>query len=236
MTDAGPHLRARGGVLHRMRSRFLLTLALATLAGLGAVAPASAAIVELGQSAQPPAPSCPADPCFAAARTTGYQAKAGDQRGIYVVPQAGRIVAWSITLSDPGARRTAGFEKQFGGVASAGISVLRPGRRQYARVVKSSPVRRLQPYFGQTVQFPLERSLGVEKGWIVALTVPTWAPSLAVGFGNDHSWRAASRRNGDCKDLETQSPQAVGNIARFRCLFRTARLTYTATLITEPAR
>jgi hypothetical protein len=218
----------------RRRSPYLAT-GLAALAGLGVAAPASAAIVELGQTAQPPAPSCPADPCFAAARTTGYQAKAGDQRGLYVVPQKGRIVAWSIALSDPGARRIAGFEKQFGGAASAGISVLRPGRKQYARTLKSSPVVRLEPFFGQTVQFPLERTLGVEKGWIVALTVPTWAPSLAVGFGNDHSWRAASRRDGDCKDLETQSPQKVGSIARYRCLFRTARLTYTATLVTEPA-
>lgn len=219
-----------------MRSRHPLVAVLTILASFGAVDPASAAIVEIGQSATPLTPSCPTDPCFAAARTTGFQAKAGDQRGLYVVPQAGRIVAWSITLSNPGARRTAGFEKQFGGVASARISVLRPGRRQYARTVKSSPVKRLAPYFGTTVQFPLERSLGVEKGWIVALTVPTWAPSLAVGFGNDHSWRAASRRNGDCQDLETQSPQADGSIARFRCLFRTARLTYTATLVTDPVQ
>jgi len=215
--------------------RFLLLLAMTALVALAAPGTAAAAISELGASATPPVPSCPARPCFAASRTTGYQAKVGDQRGLYVVPANGRIVAWSITLADPGARQTAFFERQFGGAASARLTILRPGRKLYARTIASSPVRRLESYFGETVQFPLERSLGVRKGWVVALTVPTWAPALAVGFGNDVSWRAASRSSGRCTDLETQVPQATGGrIARYRCLFRTARLTYTATLITDP--
>lgn len=217
--------------------RFPLILALMALATLAGASPAAARIVELGESATPPMPSCPAKPCFAASRTTGYQAKVGEQRGLYTVPESGRIVAWSITLADPGARQTSFFEKQFGGAASAQVTVLRPGRKLYARTVASSPVQRLTPYFGETVQFPLERSLDVEKGWIVALTVPTWAPALAVGFGNDVSWRAASKSSGKCTDLETQAPQgAADRLARYRCLFRTARLTYTATLITSPAR
>lgn len=215
----------------------LLTLALAALALLACAGPAAARIVELGESATPPVPSCPAKPCFAASRTTGYQAKVGEQRGLFTVPAAGRIVAWSITLADPGDKQTTFFEKQFGGAASAQVTILRPGRKLYARTVASSPVQRLEPYFGETVQFPLERSLDVQKGWIVALTVPTWAPALSVGFGNDVSWRAASRTKGSCTDLETQSPQGtVDRLARYRCLFRTARLTYTATLITSPAR
>ena len=211
-------------------------LLLCLLAALGvAAAPAPAAIVEIGQSAKPPQPSCPTMPCFAVSRTTGYQAKAGAQRALYTVPQDGRIVAWSITLSDPGAKQVAFFREQFGGAASAGISVLRPGRKLYARTVATSPIERLEPYFGETVQFPLTRSIPVTKGNLVALTVPTWAPSLAVGFGNDHSWRAASRSGGDCSDLATQAPQTTpGRVARYRCLFRTAQLTYTATLITAP--
>ena len=75
----------------------------------------------------------------------------------------------------------------------------------------------------------------VAKGNVVALTVPTWAPALVAGFGNDHSWRAASRKGGGCKDQATQSPQTeAGRIARYRCLFRTARLAYSATLVTAP--
>jgi len=214
-----------------------VTLALAALALLAGAAPAAARIVELGESATPPIPSCPEKPCFAVSRTTGYQVKAGEQRGMYTVPESGRIVAWSIRLADPGAKQTSFFEKQFGGAASAQITILRPGRKLYARTVASSPVERLGDYFGETVQFPLERSLDVRKGWIVALTVPTWAPALSVGFGNDVSWRAASKSKGKCTDLETQAPQgAADRLARYRCLFRTARLTYTATLITSPSR
>ena len=225
-------------MFHTGDMRSLLTLALAAVALLVAGAsPAAAKIVELGESATPPVPSCPAKPCFAVSRTTGYQAKVGEQRGMYTVPENGRIVAWSIRLADPGARQTSFFEKQFGGAASAQITILRPGRKLYARTVASSPVQRLGDYFGETVQFPLERSLDVRKGWIVALTVPTWAPALSVGFGNDVSWRAASKADAKCTDLETQSPQGATNrLARYRCLFRTARLTYTATLITSPAR
>lgn len=220
-----------------MRKRSTLVLCCLLAVAGGAASPASARIVEIGQSARPATPSCPAKPCFAVSRTTGYQAKAGDQRGLYTVPADGRIVAWSITLSQPGQKQTEFFEQQFGGGASAGITVLRPGRKLYSRTVANGPVERLEPYFGETVQFPLERSIAVEKGWIVALTVPTWAPALAVGFGNDHSWRAASRSRGSCADLETQVAQVrAGTIARYRCLFRTARLTYTATLITTPRR
>ena len=50
---------------------------------------------------------------------------------------------------------------------------------------------KLEKYFGKTAQFPLERSIPVKKGYIVALTVPTWAPALALGFGKDTSWRAS---------------------------------------------
>jgi hypothetical protein len=215
--------------------RTLLVLCLLLAMGGAAAAPAGAKIVELGQSAQPLVPSCPATPCYALSRTTGYQAKAGAERGIHVIPEDGRIVAWSITLSKPGTRQITFFERQFGGAASAGSpssalaasSTLAPwpGARSGASPRTSAP----------PVQFALEQTIEVRKGWIVALTVPTWAPALVAGFGNDHSWRAASRKGGGCKDQATQSPQTeAGRIARYRCLFRTARLAYSATLVTAP--
>lgn len=219
-----------------IRTTLLAAVAALLLLGAGGASPAAAKIVEIGQSASAPTPSCPTTPCFAVPRTTGYQAKADGVRGLYAVPADGRIVAWSITLGNPDAKFVEDFEERFGGAAAAGITVIRPGRRLYARAEASSPVQKLEDYFGETVQFPLERSIAVRKGWIVALTVPTWAPALAVGFGNDVSWRAASRFKGDCNELSTQIPQRAGSLARYRCLFRTARLTYTATLITSPPK
>jgi len=216
-----------------LRTTLLAACTAAALLAVGA-APAPAAIVEIGQTSAPATPSCPSSPCFAVPRTTGYQAKVGKQRGLYTVPEDGRIVAWSITLSTPNDKQIADFEERFGGAATAGITVMRPGRKLYGRTVSVSPTERLRDYFGGTVQFPLARSIAVRKGWVVALNVPTWAPALAVGFGNDHSWRAASRSRGDCNDLSTQVPQRTNQIARYRCLFRTARLTYSATMITSP--
>ena len=194
---------------------------------------ASARMREVGKTAEPSNPTCPRL-CQAVSRTTGYQAKVGTRRGVYVVPRDGKIVAWTIRLGKPGPKQTAFFENRLGGRAAAGITVLRPGPRLYHRVVGQSPLVRLQRYFGMTAQFPLDRALNVKKGYVIALTVPTWAPALAVGFGNDFSWRA-SRRRGRCDDTQAQTAQTRRrSLAQYVCLYRTARLTYSATLISTP--
>jgi hypothetical protein len=225
--------------MHRVRAALAGAAALAVLAGAGAGAsPASARIVEIGKLATDATPSCPASPCQAVSRTTGYQAKVGDQRGVFAIPERGRIVAWSITLGNPGRAQRQFFDERLGGAASAGISIMRPGRTLAARVIAVTPIMPLQDYFGTTVQFPLEQTIAVEKGWIVALTVPTWAPALALGLPGTTSWRA-SRRNrprSECQNTEKQTAQTQpGGVTRFLCLYRTARLTYSATLITDPA-
>ena len=214
---------------HRRRAPIL-----ATAFALLAAAPAHAAIIEVGKIAAEHTPSCPTTPCLAVSRTTGYQAKVGADRGLFVVPQNGKIVAWSITLGKPGPRQVDFFDKNLGGASSARITILRPRKKLVSVVTGQGPIQQLEPYFGTTVQFPLGRALTVRKGYVVALTVPTWAPALAVGLGNDSSWRA-SRAKGKCDDTSGQTAQqAPGATAQYRCLYRTARLTYSATLITTP--
>jgi len=125
------------------------------------------------------------------------------------------------------------FDKGLGGPASARLTILRPGKTLYSRVVSQSPIRALAPYFGQTVQFPLGRSLNVKKGYVIALTVPTWAPALTPLLTDHSSWRA-SRPKGKCDDAGTQTAQsALKKVAQYRCLYK-ARLTYSATLVTRP--
>ena len=213
----------------------LAALILALLLLAPAAAPAR--VLEIGRASdadQLPEPSCPKSPCFAISRTTGYQAKVGANRGLFKVPENGRIVAWTIRLSKPGPRQVSFFNERLGGASQAGISVLRTGRRLYGRVVAQSPLVQLEPFFGQTVQFPLEASLPVRKGSTIALTVPTWAPALATGLGSDTSWRA-SRPAGDCDDTAAQTAQTdVRDLTRYRCLYQRVRLTYSATLITDP--
>jgi hypothetical protein len=219
-----------------MRRNVSSGLALAAGAMLALPATSGAQIIEIGKEGTDPVPSCPATPCVAISRTTGYQAKVGEKRGLMTVPQNGRLVAWSITLSRPGARQIAFFNDLAGGEASAQITVLRPGGKLRSRAIAQGRVQRLTPYFGSTVQFPLVRSIRVRRNQLIGLTVPTWAPALAVGLGGDTSWRA-SRPRGSCDDNRSQTALVTLNqLAQFFCLYRTARLAYTATIVTDPQR
>jgi hypothetical protein len=111
---------------------------------------------------------------------------------------------------------------------------MKTGDRSYARVLARSPLQALTPYFGQTVQFPLATTLPVEKGNLIALTVPTWAPTLALGLGKGNVWKA-SRDRDSCDDTQTQSAQTdINDLQQYKCKYRTARLAYSATLITTP--
>jgi hypothetical protein len=213
-------------------SKNLLAGVVAIVAALVAPGVASAAIVEIGNATEPGAASCP-DNCFAVSRTTGYQAKIGATRGPMTVPTDGYLVAWTIALGKPGERQTRFFEERLGGASSAYISVLAPGDRLNSRVVAHGSARKLERFFGTTVQFPLPRPLRVRKGQVVALTVPTWAPALAVGLGGDTSWRA-SRGRGQCDDSGVQTAQERGATTQYYCLYRTARVAYSATLVTSP--
>jgi hypothetical protein len=215
------------------KSRLLIAPLAAAVAALAIPAGASAEIVEVG--AIPPAspPSCPARPCLAVSRTTGYQAKVGTTRGLMTVPQDGRIVAWKISLGKPGTKQIAFFDSKLGGEATAQITIIRPGRKLRSRVMAQGEPQKLSPYFGTTVEFPLEKTIAVKKGWVVALTVPTWAPALADGLGPDTSWRAA-RGKGTCEDTQTQTAQTQpSQLAQYYCLYK-ARLTYSATLVSTP--
>lgn len=197
-------------------------------------ATASAKIIELGLTEEALTPSCPGPKCLAVSRTTGYQVKVGDTDDMFVVPHKGKIVGWTVALGDPTAKQIKFFNTTLGGDPSAGITVFKPGKHLYGTILSQSPIRELTDYLGRTVQFPLKTALDVVKGDRVALTVPTWAPALAYGLESDVSWRA-SRNKDQCDDTSTQTAQTdIGAQTRFLCLYKTARLTYTVTLMTEP--
>lgn len=221
---------------------FLVAIGTITVAALALPGVAQGTLSELGLTTeqlaqktptQPP-PSCPGAPCLAVSRTTGFQVKVGPERSVVTVPRDGSIVAWTITLGNPGKKQIAFFDSNEGGPASAGIAVLRGGHKLTFRLLAQSPIVALQPYFGMTAQFALATSIPVKKGNILGLTVPTWAPALALGFGNDVSWRA-SRPKAKCSDTTTQTTHtATGTVVQYICLYRTARLTYGATLVSTP--
>ena len=208
-------------------------LAAVVMLGLPAAAPAR--IAELGALGDGVRGACP-DNCQAVSRTTGYQAKVGPERTLYQAPADGRIVAWTIALGKPGPKQTAFFTERLGGEAQAAIVVLAAERKLVRRVVAKAPIQELTDYFGQVVQFPLAQTLPIKKGQYVGLTVPSWAPALQIALGSDTSWRA-SRDKDACGDTSTQTALIGSRRAvPFACLFKTARLTYSATFISNPTR
>jgi hypothetical protein len=204
---------------------------------LPAAAPATLSeLGVIGATTPVTVPSCPSSPCLAVSRTTGFQARVGPARSLLSVPRSGTIVAWTISLGKPSATQIKFFNTNEGGEAEAGIAILRPQKKPNLayKLVASSPTVKLQPYFGKSAQFALETTLPVKKGDVVALSVPSWAPALALGFGNDTSWRA-SRARTQCTSTSSQATHtAVGTTVQYFCLYQTARLTYSATLVSTP--
>lgn len=216
-----------------------LLLAPAALALLAPSAPAR--VMELGaEGGRLPKPSCPGNPCLAVTRTTGFQTTAGQRRNVFAAPAAGRVVAVTLSLGRPNATQVGFFNRQGGGPARVAVAVLRPATGSTATSPRyllnaQSTEFALERHFGTTVQFPLYTSLLVRRGDIVALSVPTWAPVLAVSdLANTFTWRAS--RMAPCStNPERQPPHVMpGSTRVYFCLYRPAQLAYSVTLVTLP--
>jgi hypothetical protein len=221
--------------MRRIKTAILASFGLALL--LPAAAPAT--ITEIGVvPATTPAtvPSCPASPCLAVSRTTGFQVKVGATHNPLTAPRSGTVVAWTISLGKPNATQVKFFNANEGGPSEAGIAILRPQPKPNLtyKLVAQSPLVKLEPYFGKTAQFPLETTIPVKKGDVVALTVPSWAPALALGFAGDTSWRASRPRKACTSTSAQTTDTTIGTPVQYYCLYQTARLTYSATLISTP--
>ena len=210
-------------------------LLLVSLASSSDAAKVTRTTVILGQTAEEPDPSCPNLPCQAIGSVTGFQVSNDQARLPFTVPHDGRIKSWTLTLAQPTNSQRAFFNGFFGTPPQARLAILRrvggtnPPRYTLRR---QGSVQVLSPYLGQTVRFSAD--LKVEKGDIVGLTVPTWAPAFAQDLGAGNVWRA-SREPEACKnatDIRQGEPQErVGSRAVYGCKYSTARLLYTATLV-----
>ena len=220
-----------------MRRTYTAILAAAVLAlALPAAAPATLSEIGVIPATTPATvPSCPTH-CLAVSRTTGFQVKVQTVHNPLSAPKDGTVVAWAISLGKPSAAQVKYFNTNEGGPAEAGVAILRAVKTPHLtyKLIAQSPPVKLEPYFGKTAQFALETTIPVKKGDVVALTVPTWAPALALGFGNDTSWRA-SRQKSQCTETSSLTTDTkVGGAMQYYCLYQTARLTYSATLISTP--
>jgi hypothetical protein len=224
--------RGRGLVLVLVGSVLLLLVSLAT--SRGDAAPGRTTVI-LGQTAGEPDPSCPDLPCQAVGSVTGFQVDNGQTKLPLTVPHDGTIKAWTLTLAQPTNSQRTFFNGFFGTPPQARLAILRriPGTSppRY-NLRRQGSVKVLSPYLGQTVKFSAD--LKVEKGDIVGLTVPTWAPAFAQDLTAGNVWRA-SREEGACKnatDIRQGEPQEkVGTRRTYGCKYTTARLLYTAILV-----
>src|SRR3954451_15354323 len=216
----------------------LLASALALLVSLAADSDAARVpqtTVILGQTSTEPDPSCPELPCQAIGSVTGFQVDNGQTKLPLTVPHDGTIKAWTLTLAQPTNSQRTFFNGFFGTPPQARLAILRriPGTSppRY-NLRRQGSVKVLSPYLGQTVKFSAD--LKVEKGDIVGLTVPTWAPAFAQDLTASNVWRA-SREEGACKnatDIRQGEPQEkLGTRRTYGCKYTTARLLYTATLV-----
>jgi hypothetical protein len=231
-----------------------LATAAVACAGLAlALAPAaSARVLEIGSGFPSLAPSCPGtatDPCTVIARSTGYNSTVGRNKSPYVITQSGTIVGWSIQLARPSNEQVDYFNRTFAGAPRARLQILKRGRRRTTRLthrlIAQSPIVRLDPFFGSTPTFALERPIKVARGNIVAIGVTTWAPSFGARAGRDNQWlssfhkvpNATAAEGGPCgnRTLSQRATQTrVGALRKYECRYRNARLLYSTTFIPDP--
>jgi hypothetical protein len=231
--------------------RLPLVFAAFLVATAVAVAPAaSAKIVELGQTSTPlAAPECPkgvsASQCFIIlARTTAVQTTSDGVINPTRVKQTGWIVGFTVGLSrlssDPKTERSYlhTLDQAFGGTPQVALSVLKPGPKNTYTVVSQSGTLHLIPFLGQVLQEPLSlpptfktmTPLAVKPGYVVGLTVPTWAPVLTYNL-NASKFTYHQSRTANCKHAAVGNTAQikVGQSQRYLCSYTGTRVEYSAT-------
>lgn len=190
--------------------------------------------VVLGASGPMPAPRCP-EKCLGVATVTGFQSKLNGMSSPYRVPFDGKITAWKLGLGKPTRSQREFFAGKFGERPTAGLAILKKvkvaGKVRYL-LRKRTPVQGLNRGFGTTATYRLGRPLKVNRGNFVALTVPTWAPVMAMPDGlirADNSWRA-SRAGGTCREtitpMTSRPQQKIGSKREYGCRFDGEQLLY----------
>jgi hypothetical protein len=219
----------------------------AALVALAVAVPIALDSAEAGKSrvlgaASPARPTCPQN-CTVEASVTGFQTAIKGRKRPFVVPSVGRIIAWSIKLGKPTKTDRRFFNREFGG-AKARLSILKPirgkkkGKLRY-RLRRQGPLVKLAPFFGEIATFSLPRALNVRKGNIVALTIPTWAPTFAERQGAISRWQASRvPKKGGCfagKDSANVNAGAAhtkrGSERPYRCRYLGSRLLYSARFV-----
>jgi hypothetical protein len=228
----------------------LFCIAVAMSSAVLVPATASAAIVEVGATTSPVAsPSCPktvtpANCTIILTRMTALETIRDGVTYPSTVKQAGRIVAFTVGLSDLSSNRNTAksdvhyLDQTYGGTTQVGITVLKPSGAARLRkwtVVAASPVYHVQPYLGQVIQIPLTTTISVVPGETVALTTPTWAPVLSIDLSTKKfAYRQSRTNNCNNPPVSSQAQLRAGVTTAYTCNYPGTRVEYSATEITNP--
>jgi hypothetical protein len=234
----------------RVRHALAFAAVCALLLAAAMVASAGAAKVRtLGKTRHTPPPDCPTDtasrPCEAIGSVTGFQLVADGQKNPFQADRDGKIVAYALALSRPNKDQRNFFgtlfkNSEFGTHPSARIAVLKRVARHKYKLLRQSRAVTLDSAMGHTEIFTLDNPLGIRKGRLVGLTVPTWAPNFASPLNRRaNEWRASrtkdncapkSGSSSDVKEFARKSrpQQKIGSTRIYACDYRGARLLYWA--------
>lgn len=205
---------------------------------------------ELGQTKTTlVAPSCPAgvpsSQCtIILTRVTALETLRDGTAYPTAVKTSGRIVAFTVGLSqlssNPSTQKSYihFLDQTYGGTTQVAITVLRPvGKRTDWKwqTVETSPLYHVQSYLGHVIQIPLDTSLEVKPGDVVALTTPTWAPVLTIDV-NNKSFAYRQSRSANCNNPpgQSQAQMTAGQTATYSCNYPGTRVEYSATEISYP--
>jgi hypothetical protein len=160
------------------------------------------------------------------------------------VTKAGRIVAFTVGLSQLSTNKSTQksfihfLDATYGGTTRVALTVLAPvGKRtQWQwKVVAESPIYHVEPYLGQVVQIPLDNSIEVKPGEVIALTTPTWAPVLTIDLASKKfAYRQSRKANCNNPPASSQAQLTVGLTTSYACDYPGTRVEYSATEFTYP--
>jgi hypothetical protein len=218
--------------------RLALTAIAAAVLALAAAPGASATVTELGTTPEAAKSNCPNNPCEVVGRVTGYQGRSGSVTNPFRVPHTGKIVAFTVKLAKLEANQIKFFTDLYGTPPQVRLSILKLGKTKKTRLdhrlIAQSPRFQVDQYFGASPSFALDKPLAVKPGYIVALTVPTWAPAFARDLSKSNWWRS-SRSKGHCDNVSQHSEmETLAAVRTFGCTYHTARLLYSATFVQTP--
>jgi hypothetical protein len=228
---------------------------------------ASAANVNIGATTTPlSSPTCPANvkPKYCTillTQVTAYETLSDGVVNPDTVKQSGVISSFTLALSGttlitPAVIATK--DANYGGPPEAQLTALIPtgtAAKPSYRVVAQSEVVKLQSELGQVAEFPLTTPLPVVKGEVLALTIPTWAPVLAIEQTKTQFSYSQSRASSTVMTKVTASGGAtktekvstcgeaatvnlaqivVGELSNYTCNYLGTRIEYSALEITTP--